>query len=197
MGRQSTVVGDRGGARGNTDAAGGADQGDMSAFNLPAEAGPTAPTGAPRVRPDVDPMDRAWAAAERAWAAVERGSAPADRDADDDRPVFVDRSGRRRRYTVVLGAGLAVVIVVALIMLVAGLSGSAPLNLPGFPDLAKPAKVTPGPTTQQSVVPPGAGTVGAGTVGSTPAETPDPTPSTSSPRHVPTQTPSHPPKPTK
>jgi flagellar basal body-associated protein FliL len=124
-------------------------------------------------------LDRAWAEAE---------------PTEDGRPVFVDRSGRRRRVAIVVGSSLAVVIVVAIVMLVAGLSGVAPLGVPGFPDLAKQTKApatetTPGPADPRSAVLPVTGP-------STPTttETASPSPSRSSPRHDPTQTPPHPSK---
>jgi hypothetical protein len=164
-------------------------------------------------------MDRAWAAAERAWAAEDRAAkasnrrrrasrrgsledrgpvedrGPAeDRGSEDsgERPVFVDRSGRRRRLTIAIGSSLTVFIVIALVTLVAGLSGVAPLSVPGFPDLAKPNKATssepnPAPGDPRLVVVPGAATAEP-----TPTGTPDPSASKSPNRHVPTQTPTHP-----
>ena len=116
--------------------------------------------------------------------------------APDAQPVFVDHSGRRRRMFAIAGSAAAVVLLVALIMLGAGLFGVAPLRVPGFPDLGKAnngaaPSVTPGPE-------PITGGGGAGPAraeqGSTPSPTGSPTVAPSSPRHVPTQTPPHPTK---
>lgn len=114
------------------------------------------------------------------------------------RPVFVDHSGRRRRLIVATGAGLATAIVVALIMLIAGLSGASPLHVPGFPDLGKPAEAPAAAGSQT----PGLrdSTAGAGASGTASSASPVAgtiaSPSPTSPRRVPTQTPSHA-KPTK
>ncbi|WP_327006775.1 hypothetical protein OHA72_05580 [Dactylosporangium sp. NBC_01737] len=48
-------------------------------------------------------------------------------------PVFVDRSGRRRRLFTSLGAGLGVLLAASCLLLVAGLLGSSPVPLPGLP----------------------------------------------------------------
>ena len=48
-------------------------------------------------------------------------------------PVFVDRSGRRRRLFTSLGAGLGVLLAAGSLLLVAGLMGSSPVPLPGLP----------------------------------------------------------------
>ncbi len=48
-------------------------------------------------------------------------------------PVFVDRSGRRRRLFTILGAGLGVLLAAGSLLLVAGLMGSSPVPLPGLP----------------------------------------------------------------
>jgi hypothetical protein len=47
--------------------------------------------------------------------------------------VFVDRTGRRRRLVVAAGLGLGGILLAAIAVLVAGLSGAAPLPLPGLP----------------------------------------------------------------
>jgi hypothetical protein len=49
-------------------------------------------------------------------------------------PVFVDRSGVRRRLVTIAGAGLGTALAVGCLALVAGLTGSSPVPLPGFPD---------------------------------------------------------------
>ena len=51
----------------------------------------------------------------------------------DAEAVFVDRTGRRRRLVVAAGLGLAGVLLAALAVLVAGLTGAGPLPLPGLP----------------------------------------------------------------
>jgi hypothetical protein len=101
------------------------------------------------------------------------------------KPVFVDRTGRRRRVVIVTGAAVGILIVVALVMLITGLTGSSPLHVPGFPD--RPGEVpvaapttTPEPSASETPQPdlaPNAGSVSA-------------TPTRTSNRHVPTQTPS-------
>ena len=50
------------------------------------------------------------------------------------KPVFVDRSGRRRRVVKLTGAVLGGLLVVALGLLGAAVSGASPLRMPGFPD---------------------------------------------------------------
>jgi hypothetical protein len=82
------------------------------------------------------------------------------------KPVFVDRSGRRRRLARLAGAGLGGLLVAALSLLGAALSGASPLPIPGLPDIGHKAdggNATPAPT-------PGA----AATLGS--AQTPRPLP---------------------
>jgi hypothetical protein len=48
-------------------------------------------------------------------------------------PVFVDRSGRRRRLFTSLGAGLGVLLAASFLLLIAGLMGTSPVPLPGLP----------------------------------------------------------------
>jgi hypothetical protein len=124
------------------------------------------------------------------------GGDPAE-DQLHDRPVFLDRSGHRRRVIAVAGGAAAVVLVIALVLFAAGLSGVSPLRVPGFPD---PARQGSQPTVAPSAPAPENGGQARPAVATV---TPDPTtsgngqPRTSSPRHIPTQTPSHSPKPTK
>jgi hypothetical protein len=47
--------------------------------------------------------------------------------------VFLDPTGRRRRLVVAAGLGLSGILLAAIAVLVAGLSGAAPLPLPGLP----------------------------------------------------------------
>ncbi|MEV4510698.1 hypothetical protein AB0K00_17220 [Dactylosporangium sp. NPDC049525] len=48
-------------------------------------------------------------------------------------PVFVDRSGRRRRLITAFGAAFGVVLAMGGVLLAAGLMGSSPVPLPGLP----------------------------------------------------------------
>jgi hypothetical protein len=48
-------------------------------------------------------------------------------------PVFVDRSGRRRRLFTALGAGLGVLLMAGCALLIAGVLGASPVPLPGLP----------------------------------------------------------------
>jgi hypothetical protein len=48
-------------------------------------------------------------------------------------PVFVDRTGGRRRVFVVLGAAGGIVLVLACLALLAGFTGGGPGDLPGLP----------------------------------------------------------------
>jgi hypothetical protein len=51
------------------------------------------------------------------------------------KPIFVDRSGRRRRLVRLAGAVLGSLLVAALGLLGAAVSGASPLRIPGFPDV--------------------------------------------------------------
>jgi len=186
---------------GNTDGPDGADIGDMTPDSVSAGAKPTARAGAPLrhvpLRPDAYRADAGrgdgspgspWAESEPEW---EPWPFPDEEPAEgeNDGPVFVDHSGRRRRLAVLIGSSAAVVIVVALVILATGLSGVAPLSVPGFPDLGRPAPapvVAPSPDPAQRE-PGNAPTAASGAALS-------PTPSRTSPRHIPTQTPPHPTK---
>ncbi|MFD0823557.1 hypothetical protein ACFQ0D_35730, partial [Micromonospora zhanjiangensis] len=48
-------------------------------------------------------------------------------------PVFVDRTGRRRRLTVLIGTGAGTVLVASLVALFAGLLGGSPTAIPDWP----------------------------------------------------------------
>jgi hypothetical protein len=193
----------------------------MTSIRVPPEAEPTAPVGAQPVRPPADRLDRVPGSdrldrergpdqlrdrglafqepgpddffmrglrrLDRAWAEAE----PEPEAEEVGRPVFVDRSGRRRRLAVLVGSSLAVVIVVAIVMLLAGLSGVSPLSVPGFPDVAKQTKA---PAVEPSQAPAGQRPVVPAAQPTTASPTESPSPSKSSPRHIPTQTPPHPSK---
>lgn len=49
-------------------------------------------------------------------------------------PIFVDRTGRRRRFTVLVGICLGVVLTISLAMIVVGLFTGSPAPLPGWPE---------------------------------------------------------------
>ncbi|MEV6931975.1 hypothetical protein AB0M46_46840 [Dactylosporangium sp. NPDC051485] len=54
-------------------------------------------------------------------------------------PVFMDRSGRRRRVITALGAALGVLLFAGVGLLVTGLLGSSRVPLPGLPDSGRGA----------------------------------------------------------
>lgn len=118
------------------------------------------------------------------------------------RPVFLDRSGRRRRLVKIVGVGLGAVLAASLALIVAAVSTASPVHLPGFPDIGLNAGRTTGVTA--TPIPSGPTRPGSGgRTGPGPSAVPSsdlgPTdtasPSASSKRgRVPTQTPSHPTK---
>jgi hypothetical protein len=115
-------------------------------------------------------------------------------------PVFVDRSGRRRRMFTALATAGGVVLTVAIVIVTAGFFGVGPGPLPGLPELGK--------APQQGPVSPGVRPTGApswpaarttapaparsGTVAPPTTAPPTPTASTTSRGNRPTQTPAHP-----
>ena len=56
-------------------------------------------------------------------------------------PVFVDRTGRRRRLIAVAGSVGGLVLTVALVALVVGFTGAGPVSIPGWPDSAAGAVI--------------------------------------------------------
>jgi hypothetical protein len=103
-------------------------------------------------------------------------------------PVFVDRSGRRRRLMKLLGMcfGLALISTLALLML--AMSGASPITIPGFPAAVGDGAVATTPPAGP------APTTSAGPLSSISDSFPagvSPSPSDTTRRHVPTQTPSH------
>jgi len=56
-------------------------------------------------------------------------------------PVFVDRSGRRRRLIVIAGTAGTLVLLAAIVALLAGFTGAGPVAVPGWPgaDAGRPA----------------------------------------------------------
>jgi len=49
-------------------------------------------------------------------------------------PVFVDRTGRRRRFLILVGVALGVTLLLSLGVLAVGTMGGGPVPLPGWPD---------------------------------------------------------------
>src|SRR4051794_24965477 len=102
-------------------------------------------------------------------------------------PVFVDRTGRRRRLIAVAGSTGGLLLTVALVALVMGLTGVGPVAVPEWPDSAagqvRKARPTPRPSREpRSATTPrprtaertaARGTPG-GTTGEVPAVTPTP-----------------------
>jgi hypothetical protein len=117
------------------------------------------------------------------------------------RPVFLDRSGRRRRALVFVGAGLATALVAGLGLLVVALSGASAVDLPGFPDVGQ-REVAPDPVVPRTPSPSPPDSSPADPVRPSESRTASPTPTvTTTPdrpgnRRNPTRTPPHP-RPTK
>jgi len=116
------------------------------------------------------------------------------------RPVFFDRSGRRRRFAVLLGTGLATALLTGLGALAVALSGSTGVDVPGFPDSDRRADAPDDPlaTTEPRTTPGLGGPPGqAGTDPASVVATPTVTPSSERPGNGrnPSRTPH--PKPTK
>ena len=127
-------------------------------------------------------------------------------DGEPHTPVFVDRTGRRRRILVTAGIGGTVALGTAAAGLVLALTGATGQALPGLPAPAAHAHTPAAPraassTTTRGAAAPTSPAKHTGTTASVPSPTPQPTtaanstptpsPSGTSHRHVPTQTPSH------
>ncbi|MBF9135414.1 hypothetical protein I0C86_41930 [Plantactinospora sp. S1510] len=70
-------------------------------------------------------------------AVLPQGAAPvpaSGRPPGRVKPVFVDRTGRRRRLAVLAGLGVGAGLLVSLGMLVLGLLAGGPVTVPGWPD---------------------------------------------------------------
>lgn len=76
-------------------------------------------------------------------------------------PVFVDRTGRRRRLTVLAGVGAGTALLVSLVVIVAGLFTGSPTVVPAWPDSDGARKATSRPQVVQRKTPgaPGTSTV--------------------------------------
>jgi hypothetical protein len=118
-----------------------------------------------------------------------------------DRPVFLDRTGIRRRWFAVASAAAGVLLLAVIAGLVTGFMGVGPGRLPFLPGVRAEQKsvptLAPGSTPRPSTSPNPAG-ASAPTVtaapGSTPVPTGSPTPTATGVTHGnrPTRTPSHP-----
>lgn len=113
-------------------------------------------------------------------------------------PVFVDRTGRRRRFFLIAGLASGAALVLASILLVAGFTGAGPGRLPLLPESAgeqlrvpATAKPTEAPRTNRSPDRPTASPRPApsGTPGPAGTTAVAPTPSKTNHRNVPTHTP--------
>jgi hypothetical protein len=124
-------------------------------------------------------------------------------------PVFVDRTGRRRRLFAAAGAGGALLLALATLVLVAGFTGAGAGSLPALPQPAaskvrstEPAAAPPEPTRAPAPSRTPATERPADRVGTAPAKpaatspppTATPSPTRKNNRRVPTHTPSHKPK---
>ena len=121
-----------------------------------------------------------------------------------DTPVFVDHSGQRRRIVVALGAAAGVVLILAAVVLVLGLTGAGPARIPGWPEGAPgggsptPAiapQKTPSAAGQRTTAPsgsraPGAAPSATGAAAPTPAATPTTHGNGNASTHTPTAHPS-------
>jgi hypothetical protein len=116
---------------------------------------------------------------------------------DRAHPVFVDRTGRRRRVLTIAGCAGGLLLTITTVGLLSGFTGIDPATLPGLPFGKQPAvAVQPAPSPDGLPNRSGAGHTppsGAATrTAGTPASTSPPAPSNgNSRRNVPTQTPSH------
>jgi hypothetical protein len=109
-----------------------------------------------------------------------------------DRPVFVDRSGRRRRLVRLAGASLGAALAAVLALLLAAMSGASPVRVPGFPDPGRNAggvdATTPAPPRRPD--PPDSPAIT--TVVPPPSTGPAAAPTQTVKRRIPTHTPDHP-----
>jgi hypothetical protein len=105
-------------------------------------------------------------------------------NSDIAQPVFVDGSGRRRRWAVLAGVALGVGLMLSLVLIIAGLFGASPIRLPGLPgsnENAQPGQVhqaPPGSSGASAKTPspaPGQGPAGSGAPGAQPPTAPTPT----------------------
>ena len=122
--------------------------------------------------------------------------------------VFVDRTGRRRRVFTILGLGVGAVLLAAVALLVAGLTGTAPVTLPGLPvrehavmrgevgPVASTASPAPKRSSRSATSPPDSPAVAAGPSNPRPAATVTSSPPAVTHGNRPSTHPGHP-KPTR
>jgi hypothetical protein len=94
------------------------------------------------------------------------------------RPVFVDGSGRRRRLATVAGVTLGAGLLLALVLVVAGLFGTSPVGLPGLPGgqgQPQPGLLRQAPPQPQKSPVPGSASPPAAVRGQPAGSTPTPT----------------------
>jgi hypothetical protein len=114
------------------------------------------------------------------------------------RPVFLDRSGTRRRVLTVVAAALGCGVCGALTLLVLAFAGASPVSIPGFPQ-AHPVTKPPsaGSGAQAGGALPARTSDTTGTVPgrtASPTSLADPSSTTTKPGHQPSHTPPHPTK---
>jgi hypothetical protein len=110
------------------------------------------------------------------------------------RPVFLDRTGARRRVLVVAGTGGGLALLAVTVAILVGFTGTAPGALPALPVPAegRAAGVVPAPRADPRVSrPPSRPAVPTSATPSTVAGSATPSATTNPHRTVPTQTPSH------
>jgi hypothetical protein len=117
-------------------------------------------------------------------------------------PIFVDRTGRRRRLAGLGGAVAALVLVSAAVIMLAGFTGASGSHLPGLPGLGGAQAPGVAPAAGQSAVPHPGDTTRPASPGPVRSSGPStgagnalptiPLPSVTTHRTVPTQTPTHP-----
>ena len=104
----------------------------------------------------------------------------------EDDPVFVDRTGRRRRLTAIAGSTGGLLLTLVLLALVAGFTGAGPVPVPGWPQAAADGVRGTRPKPLPSRASPAVGTPPA-TARSTPAaRTPTSGPGSAAPVATPT-----------
>jgi hypothetical protein len=117
------------------------------------------------------------------------------------KPVFVDRTGQRRRLVKVAGVAAGLALAAVSLLLLAGFTGTGPGHLPLLPEPVGGAPGAPRPSAETRPVPPSPAPVRTSAsqpVTAAPtAASATPTPSRSSHRRVPTHTPGNGNKPSK
>jgi hypothetical protein len=113
-------------------------------------------------------------------------------------PVFVDRTGRRRRVFLIAGLASGAALALATLVLIAGFTGTGPGHLPLLPESAGEQLRAPAATVKPTEAPRAtlSPSPRAGSPRPTPSGTPEPTvtevapsPSKTNHRNVPTHTP--------